>query len=62
MLIGGGGGIAAGAATSARMTNEGGSGAGWTAKWGLVGAIIGALAGYGGDSARRSRPVLYRAP
>jgi len=60
-LIGGGGGIAAGAATSKLMTNEGGSGASWTAQWGLVGAEIGALAGYLGDSAKRSRPVLYSA-
>ena len=62
LVIGGAGGTAAGAATSKRATNEGGSGVGWAAIWGSVGAGIGALAGFLGDAARRSRPVFYRAP
>lgn len=60
LAIGGAGGTVIGAATSSRASNEGASAAAWTAGLGLVGAGIGALTGYLGDSAQRSSPVLYR--
>lgn len=63
LLIGGIGGTAVGAATMGQlMQNEGGSASGVAAASGMIGAGIGALIGYVGDTVRKSRIVLYRAP
>ena len=62
LAIGGAGGTVVGAATSKRASNEGASAGAWTAGFGLIGAGIGALTGYLGDSVHKSRPVIYHAP
>lgn len=65
LLLGGAGGIAAGAATSSRWTNEGGSAGGWIALWGGVGAAAGGGIGFLLDRNSQDRTrewiVVYRA-
>lgn len=56
LIFGGAAGLATGAATSSRWTNEGGDAAGWIALWGGVGAAAGGAIGFILDK-NRQEPI-----